>query len=747
MQYGSGATSKYIGLTEVFHVYSGLTTLISGGTVTPADYQETVTEFDLTGKVTAPAAWAAPVTSFTETDQYLGTGNGGYGNPVQWQTEDGSAVSGVFAGGTVYKAVVNLVPRSGLIFTGVPADSFTYSGAYSVTNAEDSGAVTITFPATDSSYSITDVTVTPGTLTVDQGRTQTFTVTVAGTPVTPPQTVTWSVSGNNSAGTSISAAGVLTVATNETGSLTVTATSTVDTSQSGTATVTVNPVVYTEIYALTEINDMGGKYRLMQNLTLTNWTPKGTNTAPFTGIFDGNGKTITVESFASSATLKGIFGCVIGTSADSRAVLKDLEIVASSVSNTSGVAAGLLAAYAKDAEISGITLSGSFSHAASEYVAVGGIVGYFAGGVLEDCTGSLAMTVSSTKDATGASTLFTGTTVSASNSYAGGFAGYAYSANPDIIACSNTGSVTGTAARNIYSGGITGYIYSTSSGQVTGCSSAGNISAAITGTGNYGGKAGGIAGYAFKTSITGCRAEGTVSAAGKSAVYAGGIAGQAGAGGPIAQSYFNGAVEVSGTGTNVNSSAGGIAGASLTSTGGLLLEDCWSHGQVTGVLSAGGIIGCINNVAGSIITRCYSTAAVACTSEDTAESVSKGMGGIAGINAVKNADGITGCVALNSGLSSAGVVIHRVLGVFGTGAQGINNNYAWSGMTVTPGSGTYTPDESADKPDGAGKTATELNQAFYEGLGWDFGDTWAMDSNGYPKLQWQTEEISRSPLT
>jgi len=73
---------------------------------------------------------------------------------------------------------------------------------------------------------------------VAKNGTQTFTVAVSGTN-NPAQTVIWSVEGGVS-GTTITTAGVLTVASNETATtLTVRATSAVDNTKSGTATVTV----------------------------------------------------------------------------------------------------------------------------------------------------------------------------------------------------------------------------------------------------------------------------------------------------------------------------------------------------------------------------------------------------------------------------------------------------------------------------------------------------------------------------
>jgi formylglycine-generating enzyme required for sulfatase activity len=99
--------------------------------------------FDLTGKVTAPVTGAAPVTTMTDTAQYTGT--------VEWQISGESSVSGNFAAGTVYQAVVTLTAKSGYTFTGVAANSFTHTGAVpgGVSNGADSGVVTITFPVTE----------------------------------------------------------------------------------------------------------------------------------------------------------------------------------------------------------------------------------------------------------------------------------------------------------------------------------------------------------------------------------------------------------------------------------------------------------------------------------------------------------------------------------------------------------------------------------------------------------------------
>ncbi|GAB6392400.1 MAG: leucine-rich repeat domain-containing protein [Treponematales bacterium] len=100
-----------------------------------------VSLLNLTGAVTTPAAGAAPDTTAIDTDEYTGT--------VEWQNAGGTAFTGsAFEAYTVYKALVTLTAKDGFTFTGVAANSFTHTGAASVTNAADSGTVTVTFPAT-----------------------------------------------------------------------------------------------------------------------------------------------------------------------------------------------------------------------------------------------------------------------------------------------------------------------------------------------------------------------------------------------------------------------------------------------------------------------------------------------------------------------------------------------------------------------------------------------------------------------
>lgn len=118
--------------TYTADTYNGVWTKVVGSAV--------VTALALDTLVTAPVKDAAPNTTAIDATQYSGT--------IAWFESDGTAsVSGNFAASTVYVAKVTLTAKSGYTLTGVAQDSFTYTGA-AITNAADSGEVTITFAAT-----------------------------------------------------------------------------------------------------------------------------------------------------------------------------------------------------------------------------------------------------------------------------------------------------------------------------------------------------------------------------------------------------------------------------------------------------------------------------------------------------------------------------------------------------------------------------------------------------------------------
>lgn len=105
---------------------------------------------------------------------------------------------------------------------------------------------------------VSGVSVTPSAATVEKGSTQQFNAVVSGTG-DYDQSVTWSVEDAESASTTISTSGLLSVGADETATtLTVRATSTADDSKSGTAAVTVTEGTAPEPAAVTTIAGYGG---------------------------------------------------------------------------------------------------------------------------------------------------------------------------------------------------------------------------------------------------------------------------------------------------------------------------------------------------------------------------------------------------------------------------------------------------------------------------------------------------------
>ena len=99
------------------------------------------------------------------------------------------------------------------------------------------------------SVTVSRVTINPSAVSVEQGKTEQFSASVAGTN-TPAQTVTWTLWGNLSVSTFIDSNGLLSVASDEkAATLTITATSTVNTSIKGTATVsiTIKNILVTDV--------------------------------------------------------------------------------------------------------------------------------------------------------------------------------------------------------------------------------------------------------------------------------------------------------------------------------------------------------------------------------------------------------------------------------------------------------------------------------------------------------------------
>jgi hypothetical protein len=489
---------------------------------------------------------------------------------------------------------------------------------------------------------------------------------------------------------------------------------------------------------------LNGDYVLTASITLANWVPTGADAnAPFTGSFDGDGFSISLTSFDATALVTksylGIFGYIAGTSSSSKAELKDINVI-SSISGISqaqdGQAVGLLAGYTGNTEISGINLTGSFSYSSTKVVYVGGIVGYAQEGtVIEDSTAAVTMNINGGTNGALVPGIY--------YNYVGGIVGM-FMGGVEIHDCANTAGISGictTSGSQVFCGGIAGgsyYQFTTDSqGTIVSCYSTGTITARCPG---YWSWAGGIAGCIVGdgTKIEKCYATGTVTVENSPAdfPYVGGIVGYNYYGGMVSECWFYGNV-LSNTDGNYT---GGIAGYNSQTDGhNSTIENCWSGGTVQGLHNAGGIVG--QNQINTYVRNCYSIAQVVCldTCDKNKSSTNPGVGGIAGFNASALADSITGCVALNIGISAgSGRNIHRVVGYNAADTQ--TNNLAWENMPVTTSAGDYFPDKGLDRPGGA-DVELQPEDATYMKLGWDFTPgtgVWEMGSEGYPQLQWQT---------
>jgi hypothetical protein len=149
------------------------------------------------------------------------------------------------------------------------------------TDKQDEATVTVVLaPA------VLSVSVTPKTASVKQGETEQFTATVT-VQANADNTVTWKVTGG-STGTTISAAGLLSVATDETATtLTVTATSTFDTDKHDNATITVVPAGVA-----------------IAKIPVESFTPNPNPTAGIVNINNTNGEVVEVYSISGKSLFK-----------------------------------------------------------------------------------------------------------------------------------------------------------------------------------------------------------------------------------------------------------------------------------------------------------------------------------------------------------------------------------------------------------------------------------------------------------
>ena len=207
----------------------------------------------------------------------------------------------------------------------------------------------------------------------------------------------------------------------------------------------------TEISSLEEITDLAGRYILTADTTVT--APIGSSTAPFTGSFDGNGKTITVNIMAT-ANYAGIFAAI-----GEGATVSNFKILDSTVATTGNYSYMGLVAGTCDGTISNVVAENS---TVQGYALLGGIAGFL------DTTGTItACAMESGK--------IEKTLAYNSDTYYGGIVG---DSKGTISLCSNGASVFNTSGSSNrgYVGGIVGR----NAGTTIDCYNTGAVDTAFT---------------------------------------------------------------------------------------------------------------------------------------------------------------------------------------------------------------------------------------------------------------------------
>ena len=294
---------------------------------------------------------------------------------------------------------------------------------------------------------------------------------------------------------------------------------------------------------------------LEADVTLTgSWEPIGNDETPYTGTFDGNGKTVTGLAITSSNRYVGMFGYVTGTVQN-----VNLEQVTVTNNYTEQYQAGFTGAVAGylsgTGTITGCSVSGSVTITGPNGNA-GGVVGSNSG-IISNCkvntltikgansNGNVAGGVAGTNSKTIENCQVDDLTITDVTT-AGGVMGKDESSNAALTGCSvNDSSVTG----NNHAGGVAGILYY---GNLAGCS----VENTTITTNNITGQSGGVIGGQSGGTATACYfAKGSINGKGV-APFLGGVAG-AQSGGSIIACYSTGGF---GTGASSTSYLGGVVG-------------------------------------------------------------------------------------------------------------------------------------------------------------------------------------------
>ncbi len=416
----------------------------------------------------------------------------------------------------------------------------------------------------------------------------------------------------------------------------------------------------------------------------------GSEAFPYTGVFDGNGHTISNFSYTSTDTnYAGLFGYVEG------AEFKDLGLIAPDVDAAGGEYVGSLVASNGGTIINCYVEGGSVS--GRNYV--GGLVGRNNYGTITNCYaqgGSVMGSGSGVgglvgKNSWGTITDCYATVSILGNTNVGGIAGYNLGT---IINCYANGSVTGY----LDVGGMAGY----NSDTIINCYASGSVSGERD--------IGGMAGYNHYGKIINCCASGNVTGY----EYVGGMVGSIG--------YFP-------------SSRWSFSPPPPPAK----ISNCYSTGDVTGNRIVGGLVGWL--IYNSTITNCYSTGSV------SGNFLIGGLLGVKGLFRIYVPDfsGITGDT-ISDFYSTANITGNTGVGQpVGEDLSAPVINSFWDTET----SGQVRSMGGIGKTTAEMQTASTFFDA-----GWDFmGETkngtediwWILEGQDYPRLWWQLSAFSSFP--
>jgi uncharacterized repeat protein (TIGR02543 family) len=487
---------------------------------------------------------------------------------------------------------------------------------------------------------------------------------------------------------------------------------------------------------------LSGCYKLMSHIDFGNagWTPVGTNSTPFTGVFEGNEKTVrNINIGSSSTTYSGFFGYLSGGARVANLTVDVVQAGVTGSTNTGGIAGyavgtsgsptKIINSHIKatsgtaSTKVKGTQNVGGILGAAAGYVTIngcsnevpveatsrgGGILGYIANIITENRIYNSRN--SATVKVTGIGYL-----------YSGGIVGYIWSASPTniVVNSHNTGGISVLGTNNDqekvgHAGGITGR-----GGVISTSGNTGNVIAeGYLSDDDYNGAVyvGGISGYASVSSVAACISgsynEGTVTAKSQQVSfnngapsYAGGIAGYQAANSSILNNYNKGDVAAS-TSSSPLAYAGGIVGYQAGTVSMNYNTGDVSATTGSGAVYAAGIVGYRSGTP-AVSNNAAANESVTGTTTSMTKKVNRV---VAGGNSASNANltAITGNIALDSM----------------TGNVPFESESAYLG---------------ADTDEDDFKT-----RAAYESIGWLFGNDadrpWkipAPDGTDYPLLYWQ----------